>query len=147
MSNYKFIHKKVTTTQKINACCCKQHLKKCCHIYANSICILLSCTHSAIYVVQSLQLLFIFHSFSFSWLQALEECKPHLSQNSTGKNQGRGGGGIIRYRDAAAQEVDSPKLTAANRTAFQECHLTVDVLWCLIMLKNNNWFVFKKLKH
>jgi len=97
-------------------------------------------------VVQSLQLLFIFYSSSFSWLQALEECKPHLSQNSTGKNQG-GVGGIIRYREAAAQEVDSPKLTAANKTVFQECHLTVDVLWCLIMLKNSIWFVFKKLKH
>jgi len=59
-----------------------------------------------------------------------------------------GVGGIIRYRDAAAQEVDSTKLTTANKTAFQECyHLSMDVLWCLVMLKNNIWFVFKKLKH
>jgi hypothetical protein len=43
-------------------------------------------------VVISVQLLFIFHSSSFSLLQALEECKPHLSQNYTGKNQGGGGG-------------------------------------------------------
>jgi hypothetical protein len=52
------------------------------------------------------------------------------------------GGGIIRYGDAAAPEVDPPKSTAANKPAFQECcHLTVDVLWCLVMLKNNIWFL------
>lgn len=50
----------------------------------------------------------------------------NLSQNPTEKNQGGGGGEMIRYRDGAAQEVDSPKLIAVNKLTFKN---VVTLLW------------------
>jgi hypothetical protein len=148
---HKFIGKKVTATQKLNAQHYKEQLKKFFSypMQVQSVLHLLPCTyqddiwlcakHSAVKADQFLQLLFIFSPSSYSGLLALAECKPCLSQCPTGKS--RGGSDLELAEAREWTPLANPSL---RQIPIPECcHLIMDVWWHSITLKNNVWFVVK----